>query len=121
MYTIIDIMFASLILIIGVIIILHILVSGTPIGITPVQGVMNCVYSELANGVIPTLLELGLYSQVIASVKSCGATSAALKIGSTTYYPSKTSFENILGKCTVLQTLTILLHGNVYQIIVCIK
>ncbi|NPB00601.1 MAG: hypothetical protein GXO10_04430, partial [Crenarchaeota archaeon] len=79
MYTIVDIAFAAMILAVGIILIAYLIIGGTTININIAKGIKNCIYTQIGNNIIPTLLEEKEYTQLERIVQSCGASSIIIE------------------------------------------
>ncbi|NPA23168.1 MAG: hypothetical protein GXO23_02585 [Crenarchaeota archaeon] len=129
MYTIIDIAFAAMILMIGAILIVYLLIGGTTTNTTIVTGIRDCIYAQIENNMIPFLLKEGKYSYVEKIVQSCGASNIVIyKItqGSSMnlVYPTgieKKYVENVISKCSRIITIFIPIKENMYELLICTR
>ncbi len=126
MYTIIDLLFAGLIFIIGVAVIILLTISGTTINVSLGQGVLTCLYKYVENGLLEKLLVEHNYLSIESVVRGCGAENAIIECYDGNWqlieiYPSNT----ILGKCVQYLSLGLVFNTTemqrIYVLIICIK
>jgi len=121
MYTIVDLLFAAIIFAVGITIAVILLMSGSVIGMKPISGVLDCTYSYIESGLIPTLIKEGKYTYIEQIVRQCGASGA--KIIDVSH--NNTIYSYPIQNCTYIETVIIYIpkgemKGEVYEIILCI-
>ena len=125
MYTIIDIAFAIMILTVGIILIAYLIIGGTTINTNIVTGIKNCIYTQIGNNIIPTLIQEQNYEYVEKIIKSCGASEVIIKViennKESLVYPTTKTVESVLLNCGRITTIEIPLKNVIYLLIICIR
>lgn len=122
MYTIIDIAFAIMILTVGIILIAYLIIGGITINTNIVTGIKNCIYTQIGNNIIPTLIQEQNYEYIEKVIKSCGASEVIVENSNgVPIYPPLTAVKEIVSKCSRIITIELPLKESKYILIICIK